>query len=50
MAHSPDFFPENSPVFVAKRLALALVEQLGDYDRGYVQLPAIWHWCLPLCF
>ena len=43
MAHSPDFFfsPENSPVFFAKRLALALVEQPGDYDRGFVQLAAI---------
>ena len=25
---------------------LALVEQLGDVDRWYVQLAAIWHWHL----
>ena len=30
---------------------MALVEQLrvGDDDRWYVQLAAIWHWYLPLC-
>ena len=27
---------------------MALVEQLGDGKR-YVQLAAIWHWCLQLC-
>ena len=25
---------------------MALVEQLGDDDRWYVQLAAIWHWHL----
>jgi len=49
MAHSPDFFfsPENSPVFFAKRFALALVEQQEDYNRGYVQLA---HMCNLLPF
>ena len=28
---------------------MALVEQLGDDGRWYVQLAAIWHWYLPLC-
>ena len=28
---------------------MALVEQLGDDGRWYVQLAAILHWCLPLC-
>ena len=28
---------------------MALVKQLGDDDRWYVQFAAILHWCLPLC-
>ena len=28
---------------------MALVEQLGDDGRWYVQFAAILHWCLPLC-
>ena len=28
---------------------MALVEQLGDDGRWYVQLAAVWHWYLPLC-
>ena len=29
---------------------MALVEQLGDDGRWYVQLAAIWHWYLPYVF
>ena len=28
---------------------MALVEQLGDDGRWYVQLASRWHWYLPLC-
>ena len=27
---------------------MALVEQIGDNSRWYVQLAAIWHWYLPV--
>ena len=30
-------------------LCVALVQQLGDDSRWYVQLDAIWHWYMPLC-
>ena len=44
------FFPENSIFFLlrVRLFCMALVEQLGDDGRWYVQLAAIWHWYLPL--
>ena len=46
------FFPPKTLKYFSLRVRLfcmALVEQLGDDGRWYVQLAAVWHWYLPLC-
>ena len=50
MVHSPDFFPENSQMFLlrVRLFCMALVGQLGGDSRWSVQPAALWHCYLPL--
>ena len=54
MVHSPDLFPRKFPKIFSvntirdRHFCMALVEQVGDDGRWYMQLAAIWHLYLPL--
>ena len=50
MIRSPAFYYQKALKHFSSRVrfsCVALVEQLGDDSKWYVQLAAIWHWYLP---